>query len=39
MNAFHWIAAAVTLASTLQAQPRDMKGTIDLLKKGSNLSA
>jgi hypothetical protein len=39
MKALRWSAAAIILASTLQAQPRGVKATNDLLEKGSDLSA
>jgi len=38
MKSFQAIVAAVMLALSLHAHPRDSKSTFDLLKKGSNLS-
>jgi TonB family protein len=39
MTACHGIIAAATLTLCLYAEPRDAKGTFDLLKKGAGLSA
>jgi len=39
MKGFLYIVAAVMLASSVNAHPRNARSSFDLLKKGRNLSA